>query len=123
MANPVNGLATRIPQPATSFVDANGGISREWLYYMIAIFNRTGGASGISSAMLQGNSALSLVADAMDEMTFPTTGVTISIDDFMGDQGVAPVANPFLAALLTTDQGERAVVNPFLASLLVADAS
>jgi len=134
-------LATTIPIPTTAFLTPEGNVSRPWLYFMLAIFNRTGGSAGISSFGLEKQLLGVQIQEAMDDdvdarprvgMSLadvmsddagvrPSVGITLS--DVLGDD-VQPVnrAMPVLLTLSLMDDVPRAQLNPFLASLLVADA-
>lgn len=35
-----------LPQPGIAFLAPDGSVSRQWYYFLIGIFNRTGGSSG-----------------------------------------------------------------------------
>lgn len=41
------------PIPSTPLVDKEGVITREWLFFLQAVFNRTGGAAGVDTAEVQ----------------------------------------------------------------------
>lgn len=122
---PITPIATRIPQPSVPFVTADGGVSREWLYYLVAILNRTGGDVGISSAAIQTTVVSLSVTQAMDGDVEPRPpGIMMSIDNMMSDEAPRPSISPgVLLGLTFADDVPRAAINPFLISLLVADAA
>jgi hypothetical protein len=116
-----SNMSVTIPQPSVPFVGADGTIARPWLYYMVGIFNRTGGPTGMSSATLQQQIIGLQVEEAMDDVAFPAA---VPVFDVMSGDDSAP--NPVVQTLLAlslVDDAPRASLNPFLASLLVADAT
>lgn len=102
-----NSLSVTVPQPQIPFLNASGGPSREWLYYMLSILNRTGGIQGISSASLQQQIVSHGVLDAMEDDAPPPTSIAATV----------------LMALTLADDAPRQAMNPILASLLVSDAA
>lgn len=104
------GLTAKVPIPPTPFVDGEGRISHEWLYFLIALFNRTGGAPGISLKVLQ------------DEViVLQKQAASLFIEDAFAQQSDAPAfqaVNPFVAALMMDGEITPATVNPFLAALM-----
>lgn len=115
----VDGLNTRIPQPAVPFVDGSGGLSREWLYYMIALLNRTGGNAGISSGDLQAAIESIEVETAMADVYSPAPSYALTASDVMSDPPAAPSALGLLALALSGDVCPQPL-NPILAGLFVA---
>lgn len=118
----INSIGAQIPQPQLPFLDASGSPAREWLYYMIAILNRTGGNTGISSTDLQKQIESLFVEEAMNDVAFPTPGLGFAMADVMSDvDSTFPVSLPVLLGLALADEPGPLPINPFLASLLVAD--
>jgi hypothetical protein len=115
----INGIGAQIPQPQLPFLDASGSPAREWLYYMIAILNRTGGNTGISSADLQKQIESLFVEEAMNDVQFPASG-NLSVADIMTDDP-QPASFPIMLGFAFSDDPAPVPINPFLASLLVAD--
>lgn len=93
-----------VPQPNIPFLDEYGNVSRAWFYFLLGIFNRTGGGT-------------------------PTPPVPILIDQInalfveaaMVDDNPQPKQiSPFLSSILD-DSPQPKQVNPFLAALMVAE--
>lgn len=117
-------LSVNIPQPQIPFLNQAGGPSREWLYYMLTILNRTGGVQGISSAALQQQAVSSSVIDAFEDVDFPPPFPAFSMASVMDDaHQPTSIAAAVLMALALSDDAPRPALNPILASLLVSDAA
>jgi hypothetical protein len=119
-------ISTRIPQPSVPFLDAQGGVNRPWLYYFIAILNRTGGEIGVKSTDQQTQTGSVNALIAMDDVEFPPppTSLGVLLGEALADttQPIPPALGVLLGMALADDV-PRAPLNPFLAALLVADAS
>lgn len=114
----INPLNATIPQPQVPFLTPAGGVSREWLYYMLALLARTGGQAGISAAILQAQINSLFVEYAMVDEPEPPNISALTVDGLMGD---APDARSIWFALLAlADETPPAPLNPILASLMVA---
>jgi hypothetical protein len=131
-----SNIATRIPQPKVAFVDAAGNVSREWLYFLMAILARTGGDAGVSIVDIQ-NQIAGLSLDALGDIV-PPPPPTFSVDTLLNDAefpvavffdplsddaSVAAAPNAVILGLSLSDNVPAAPINPFLASLFVMDAA
>ncbi len=118
-----NPLSISIPQPQIPFLNDSGGLSREWLYYMLSMLNRTGGVKGISSANLEEQVQAHSVMDAMEDIAFPSPFPAVSVFSVLDDvpPQVTSIFAAVLLALATADDAPPAPLNPFLASLVVSD--
>lgn len=128
MPSAASSTNATIPLPPTPLVDASGNISRPWLYFLLSLFNRTGGAQGISVtvlqqdiAMLQQQAGALFVEEAMADVPFPPTGISFSMDAVMSDETPPPsIAPGTLLTLSLIDDVPRAPLNPFLAAMMVS---
>ncbi len=118
-----NPLSINIPQPQIPFLNPNGGLSREWLYYMLSMLNRTGGIQGISSESLEDQVQSNSVLGAMEDIDFPSPFPAVSVFSVLDDAPpqTTSIFAAVLLALATADDPPQAPLNPFLASLLVSD--
>lgn len=108
----VASIGTTTPIPSTPMVDPSGNITRPWLYFLLALFNRTGGAVGVS-----------LVDIEKEVATLQQQATSLFVEESMSDvPGPAPLAPGALLTLSLVDDVPPAQINPFLASLLIADA-
>jgi hypothetical protein len=92
----------RIPQPPVPFLDTAGGISREWLYFMVAILNRTGGNAGISSGSLQEQIMSAVVFSASINDTPNAPAPLLMAADLLGGDAPPAPSDPILAALMVS---------------------
>lgn len=105
-----SNIAAAVPLPPTPLVDASGNISRPWLYFLMALFNRTGGNQGVSLtalqqdiATLQQQAGALFVEDAMSDVAFPPPSVApAAMFDLMADDVPRAPLNPFLAAMMVS---------------------
>lgn len=95
----IDPLLATIPQPSVAFLTPDGGVSRPWLYFLLALQLRTGGTPGASVATIQKQIASLFVEEAMADVPDPQTIGTFTVSDAMHDQPF-PTLNPFLAALV-----------------------
>lgn len=102
-----SGLDINFPHPTIPFSSPEGIITREWLYVILTLIARGGGAQGISSATLQGQISAILGESTMADVVFPAP----------------PTSLPVLLSATLADDVPRPPLNPFLASMLVADAA
>ena len=81
-------ISVSVPQPNISFIDPETGtLSRAWFYFLLGIFNRTGGNTPTPP--------ISVLIDQINSL-FVEQAMT---DDNPGQRTV----NPFLAAMLVLD--------------------
>jgi hypothetical protein len=66
----------KIPRPPIAFVGPDGTISREWLYLLTGLLNRTGGNSGTNIATVQAEAQQALATANTASATADTASVT-----------------------------------------------
>lgn len=93
-----------VPQPQVPFVTEDGKISREWLYYMVGIWRRTGGSHGIPVDLLQAQISALFAEVAMADVETPWNPTSfILFGQAMNDDMPSPGLNPIMAALAVGD--------------------
>jgi hypothetical protein len=109
-ATPTN-LSAQFPLPPDPFVGPDGQITRVWLYFLLALFNRTGGSLGLSSASLQ-----------KEITTLQNQTEALFVEQAMSDEPIPqPISPAALLALSLMDEQPPPTLNPILASLMVSD--
>lgn len=106
-------LQQNLPIPTTPFLDSGGKVSRLWIYFFQALWNRTGGSEGVDIATVLSNTQPVMFSDdsvggndGADVMAIPgpsgnpgiqgAPGATIAPDDVAVDELLVaiPVSAP-----------------------------
>lgn len=99
----INPLIATIPQPQIPFLTPDGGVSRPWLYFLLALQTRTGGAPGMSVVTIQKQINSLFVEEAMADVADPQTIGALSVAEALQDQPFPAPINPILASLMVVD--------------------
>lgn len=104
MANPPSILNASLPQPNVPFLDGNS-VSRPWFYFLLSLFNRTGGLTPIIPVTLQQQINALFVEVAMeDDAEAPfAPGRLIMADQMLADALPVRPTDPLLAAFFAMD--------------------
>lgn len=117
-----NPYSVSLPQPAVPFLDQTGGVSRQWVYFLLTLMNRTGGTPGIPAGDLLKQIQALQIEVAMEDVDTPPSGSAFSVEAIMSDEAPAKAnAIPLDAAM--TDPVQPVTPSPFLYALFVADPS
>lgn len=101
----IDPILFTLPQPQVPLIGPDGNVSRQWFYYFMGIFLRTGGNTPILPVDLKNQINALFVEEAFNDLQNP----------------LVPVAFPvFLGETLPNDV-PRASMNPIVAALMVSD--
>lgn len=107
--NPNSILNVKVPQPSVPFLDGTGNVSREWFYFLLSLYARTGGPTPPPVPVIP-------IPDQVQAAFSELAMIDIN-------EALVPVSFPILMADGMADMMPPASLNPFLAAMLVADAN
>lgn len=110
MANNSNILNAKIPANVP-FIGVDGQPAPPWIYFLISLFERTGGAAGVSSPSLQ--------QQIINVIEYPSL---LAVDEIMSNDAALPHFVAATALCLDVDAPSKATVNPLISALLIGEA-
>lgn len=119
-----SSIAATVPQTTTPVSDPTGSMSRPWLYYMMAMQNRTGGTAGVDVTTVQttANTALTNAAAAQTTATEAQTTANTAITNAAAAQTTATAAGTAAAAAQTAASAAAAASTAETTRALAAEA-
>lgn len=100
--NPNSILNSRLPQPAIPFLDETGNVSRPWFYFLLSIYNRTGGTTPLPPVNYgpQIQAAITGALLAGIEAAPPSPASVAALAAMLVPPAPAPALSPFLPAYI-----------------------
>ena len=111
MANNSDILNAKIPVPNVPFIGVDGQPTRPWLFWIISLFERTGGVAGVSSSSLQ--------QQIINVIEHPSL---LAVDEIMSNDAALPHFVATTALCLDVDAPPKAPMNPLISALMIGEA-